>query len=259
MTKAYLLRMQPSMKRAVDRTVRESIRQSLSTQIGPGDDVGDGVAAFNSNRSVSLMMRWGDKCFNAGNYPHPEMWCFTYSEYMEMVKELKRIRPDLESVIVTSETREMVENVTSEYAEWMRQNGMRFVVNVGDVMHGSSTVDQFAVSDDVMEIMRSMLSTIRLQFGSEFYVLSQRSFWNMGIYGMIEALGCTELNAVNDAEWNAKYGRKDSTERRTVFVERDKGGGRYAEWDEQLSRDFVQLYGEQKEFTKNGIVHRLKV
>merc|ERR1712151_991201 len=113
---------------------------------------------------------------------------------MNVVKELKRIRPDLQWVIVTSETREIVESITTEYAEWMMANDMHFVVNVGDVMHGSSTVNKFAVTDDAMAIMQSMLSTIRLQFGSQFYVLSRRSFWNMGIYGMVEHLGCTELN-----------------------------------------------------------------
>ena len=150
-------------------------------------------------------------------------------------------------------------------SDWLMANDMHFVLNVADVMHGSSTVDRFAVNDDAMAIMQSMLSTIRLQFGSQFYVLSPRSFWNMGIYRMIEHLGCTPLNALNDPGWTAKYGHKESRDRRTIYVRRDtQNSSRTAEWDEKLFKDFVRVIGDGdgdgREFTNitiNGIVHKL--
>ena len=115
--KNYLLRMQPIMKHRVYEIVKRSY----------GDYNG------NYSHSVSIMIRWGDKCYNAGKfgqYPHPEMYCFTYHEYMGIIRLLKEIEPDLKYVIVTSESREIVENITMQYKEWMGKNGMRFIINV---------------------------------------------------------------------------------------------------------------------------------
>ncbi len=78
---------------------------------------------------------------------------------MSVVKELKLLQPNIRHIIVTSETREIIQNITRDYAPWMKENNMNFIINVADVMHGSSTNDKYSTHDDATGIVISMLST----------------------------------------------------------------------------------------------------
>eukprot|EP01084_Bolivina_argentea_P186462 321402_1 len=180
---SYLLRMKPFMTHIINDIVFHSLY---------GKNTGN--IEYDVRKSVSILIRWGDKCRNKElykmKYPHAEMECFTYHEYMKLIQKLKIMKPDIKYVIVTCDTKEIIDNITNEYKPWMDKNGMQFIVNIADVMQGSSVIDQYVTTRNKTSILISLLSTLRMHFASKYYFIQQGSFWNTGTFTLIKHLKC---------------------------------------------------------------------
>ena len=147
LAKVFFLRMNQKMKKTVYREVNETLNELA---FSPDSN----ITWFNGDDSLSVMINWGWDCKHkiVKNY-----WkCFEYTEYMDAVKELKIIQPNLKYVIIISESWQIVSDILEEYDEWMSSMGIKLIGKVGDVLHGDRP--RYAVQE--------ILIAMQLQFVS---------------------------------------------------------------------------------------------
>ena len=183
---SYLLRMQPFLRYAVD-VITYDLYYKNQVKL---------------DKTVSLMIRWGDKCAqSAVDAKRAESTCSTYHEEMLVIKQLKKLVPEIDTIIATSDTREVILNLTRDYTEWAKQNDMRFIINEYDVMPETGLYNRYHVDESIYSVMLSIMSTIKLQFGAKYYLLASGSSWSGRICEMAWRLKC----APNWKEDDDKY------------------------------------------------------
>eukprot|EP01083_Nonionella_stella_P048554 129704_1 len=232
---SYIVRMQPYMRSIVDMIVSDLYyKEGYKVNMYP---------------VVSMIIRWGDKCKQtalidpvAGS--KSEIFCYSYSQFMSVLKELKVLKPNINTVIATCDTEEVITNLTRDYEEWMRANGMKLITNIYDVMPGAKTglYNHWKVQDNVYKVMISILSTIKLQFGGRYYIISGGSSWGGRILEMARVLKCTPSVA--------HKGRRDRPKPVHIVLQQHMQNVLHtditrADWPSLLSKIYWRDYADQ--------------
>ena len=145
---------------------------------------------------VSMMIRWGDKCkqsyISKRSYnilKRAESICSTYDHYMMVFDELKLLQPNIDSIIATSDTEEIILNMTREYGQ---NKDLNLIINSYDVMPETGGYNHYWLKDkdNIYNVIVSILSTMKLQFGAKYYILASASNWSDGISDLALLLNC---------------------------------------------------------------------
>lgn len=180
---SYLLRIQPSLLAIVNNIVYDSLINMPQ------------LSQFRPENTISAMIRWGDKCSNSNSNGIKEMDCFTLDEYVSISKEIKILRPDITHIIVTSESEEIIKNITNQtFYDSEKLDGMNVVINRKDIMQGASKIVGYSHNNNVFTVMISMLSTMKLQFCAKYYFHATSSSWVSSIYFMSKYLKCKPIH-----------------------------------------------------------------
>lgn len=166
--KSFIFRIQPSLLAVINNIVYHS----YNSYAYDNAHVINPFKEFDPTKTISAMIRWGDKCYNSNSNTATEQECFTLDEYVSVTREMKLLLHDsIQNMIVTSESREIVQNITDNkiYDPVKDLQNVQILINQNDVMQGASKLVSYAKTQNVVSIMLSMLSTIKLQFGAKYY------------------------------------------------------------------------------------------
>ena len=160
---------------------------------------------FKMNRSiesVSLMIRWGDKCL--GKWNRIEMDCYDVKEYISVLRQLFEINKRIRYIILTTESQEVISNFTKVFNEYKTNTKYGFndkilILNKNDIMQGYGTIQTERKNSednlfDKHQIMMSMLTNIKLHFISNIYFVKTGSHWNHFIYKLSKYINCSPYN-----------------------------------------------------------------
>lgn len=165
-TLKYLLRLKEPVKDKIESILKDSL---------PCD--------FDPSRTISLPIRGSDKCESWGI-----LWetrCLSFDLYMEFAERLRDLDPKLDTIILTSEDPQYLQNRT------LYENRWRFVLNTYDVSPGvgnPGSVFQKNFTKD--EIFLSFMSTLHLQMRGKYLVLNCASNYQMILRHLVEYGDC---------------------------------------------------------------------
>ena len=206
---SIFLRLKQNLAIAVDQIVNKSLNKIISKK--------------EDNLILSMPIRWGDKCINSPQSQmdsrlHPEMYCWTVDQYMSLIKILlKLIKSDNDSndfyIIITSETAEVVKNVTENYKQDLDLKDIKYIKNLDDIMQGISVYynKKYSSNSDPLINWLSLLSTIRLHFASNYFIFTKMSNWIYKIYKMIEFLECEPIKTYEYTQSDSKVSNENKS------------------------------------------------
>lgn len=182
----FVLRIQPSLSVLIHNMVYDSLKDMPN------------IAKYNPQQTISAIIRWSDKCFNSEPTPKkaPEQECFTLPEYVNVTKQLKLLlADDVNYIIVTSESSKIIQNITNQ-SDDLSNMGINLIVNKHDIKQGGGAISGFN-NDNVVSVMISMLSSIKLQFGGKYYFYVQSSSWVSSIFVLKKTFNCQPIYQVH--------------------------------------------------------------
>ena len=157
---SFFLRMQPFLRQKVDTAVKQILLKTA------GEKANNNNKTVSSETTISMAIRWGDKCAewdgrkSGIKYSPIEMQCYNATEYMEIAKTVQQLKPSINAVIATSESKSIINTILSD-----EEFNQRFtvIINDKDVMQGASLLnnvwaDKSTDHDQALETMVSILS-----------------------------------------------------------------------------------------------------
>ena len=186
---SFLLRIQPQLQSLIYNIIYNSLINTKN------------LSFYRPENTVSVVIRYSDKCRNVNNaYNKAEMDCFKLTEYVSIVKQLKLLKNDLiQHMIVTSESPQIMTNITNNSLFDFNKFGFDLIYNKYDVMQNtghrakSTKEKKLLKNTNVMQIMISMLSSIKLQFGGRYMFEIKASNWVKNICLMAHKLYCLPI------------------------------------------------------------------
>eukprot|EP01084_Bolivina_argentea_P108409 193749_1 len=226
---SYFLRMQYSLQQKVYAITNDTLNV-----------FGD---IFEWNNSLTIMINWGWDCKH--NVSELYWTCFEYNEYMDAVKELKILQPNLKYVIVTSEEFDIINDIDRDYNKWMKKNNIEYVGVYGDIMH----------ADNRRNAVRKILVAMQLQFASKYHMMSRMEFWEMELFKMKMKLNCTVFNRINDEKF--RMDNKGNKEEDIMIYWDGNNDNHYVVWNYKLSKILNHVYHTSEKLKNVYIKNKL--
>eukprot|EP01084_Bolivina_argentea_P234242 394342_1 len=212
---AFFLRLRSDLSYKVNNIVMKSLQ------------VGTYPLKFIPENSISIPVRWGDKCLNWHlNHSYmsqnnitatggAEMICFTPRQYFDLLRELKYLIPNIDTLVITSESNGIVQ----EFNKYYKRYGFKHLItNIGDIMQGVSTTENLDI--DPHKWFISMISTMRLLFSSKYFIETQGSAWIFGISNLIQSLDCDVIHPKYSTNVDMKINKRKCIGLQAPFIKR---------------------------------------
>lgn len=162
----YLLRLKEPIKDKIESILKDSL---------PCD--------FDPSRTISLPIRGSDKCETWG-----ALWetrCLSFDLYMEFAEHLRDLDPKLDTIILTSEDPQYLQNRTTYEDRW------RFVLNNYDISPGvGGPGEVFKKNFTKDEIFLSFMSTLHLQMRGKYLILNCGSNYHTILRQLVDYGDC---------------------------------------------------------------------
>eukprot|EP01084_Bolivina_argentea_P041652 76880_1 len=177
---SFLLRPQPNIRKQISLGVLQSL-MNLQNK-------------WRIDCTVGAQVRWSDKCYQASKKGAPaEMDCFWIDSFLEIAESLKTyLIPNITHTIVTSESKIVID--TAKDLKQHKYLDYELIFNLKDIMQGGSELKyKWLDEHDAIQIMISMLSTIKLQCAATYHLLKSGSQWTNSVYKLASHLDCLPI------------------------------------------------------------------
>ena len=149
-------------------------------------------------KTLSFPIRGSDKCYRPGKYG--EMRCNTMQKNIETIYKFKKRFnkfDNIDTIIITSEDEKIIEQYRNLS---LYLNEFNFIFNDFDIMQSTGNPFKgfkndkkkfnFTTDEVWLNILISMLSSLKLQMNSNYYVTRTRSNWINGIWSISSSINC---------------------------------------------------------------------
>ena len=165
----------------------------------------------------------------------PEMNCFHPDNFIKIARIIKMYHAHITSVIITSEDQSVINYIKSK-----DELGLDLIFNDGDMLQNCGLVqdlkeEQKSNEFEMFKILISMLSTLKLQMHSNYYVVQKQSNWGHAIWTMSSCIYCgiyPEI-APGTEKYCVNVETLKKTARKTIYWDYRLFGGRDS--DEYMS------------------------
>ena len=177
---SLLIRLQDNIQTIIHSTVRETLIK---------------YKWKSKQNTLSLPIRASDKCAqpdgNQTYWSKPEMICFEPIQFLQIAQAMQHFSNNaFDTVIITSEDEKIISFVKNQ-----TDLPFNFIFNDGDILQNSGNLqdmDKTKRNDEVemFKLVLSMLSTIKLQMHSKYYIIQRQSNWAHAIWGLSSNIHC---------------------------------------------------------------------
>jgi len=122
-------------------------------------------------KTIAMPVRASDKC-KGHSIKHSaagEETCLELSRYMEVAESVRKLDPKVDTIIFTSESRDMVER-SKEYG---KDGRWKFVYNTADVMQGTGSTNEATLKKSNTRTLgiQSAIVSLHMQLRAKYFVL----------------------------------------------------------------------------------------
>ena len=193
---SVLLRMQENIRSMVHQIARDSLTKYRWTS---------------KRNTIGIPIRGSDKCrrrqsstTNRTFLNDPEMECVEPQTFLDVAERVNQwTNHTVNAMIVTSEDEDIMDIIRKSAAS----SSMLTVFNDGDMMQSCGLVQDMDTETrsnelEMMKLILSMLSTMKLQMHSNYYVLQRQSNWAHAIWTLSSCIHCQIDGVHGDIDGN---------------------------------------------------------
>ena len=119
------------------------------------------------------------------------MNCFHPDNFMKIAQIIKIYHTQITSIIITSEDQSVINYIKSKYNGF----GLDLIFNDGDMLQNCGLVqdlneEQKSNEFEMFKILISMISTLKLQMHSNYYIIQKQSNWGHSIWTISSCIYC---------------------------------------------------------------------
>ena len=170
---------------------------------------------LSNKNTLSLPIRGSDHCGRDGmKCGHHEI-----KKYQNLIEEIIGNNSDINYIIITSESDKLISKMTNSLKNNDKTNKINIIYNNYDAKQGTGNPKEMHYKSDMdqLNILLSMLTTLKLQMHSNYVIIKKSSNWLSGIWLITDNMDCQiNKNLLLTSDLN-----KNKNEKKCIDIEDD--------------------------------------